>query len=255
MKKIFLALVGLIAFCNLSNAQNDTMYVMKAGIVVSKRAIADIDSIVFYTHVVVDTIPNCGIVTDADGNTYNTVLIGTQCWMRENLRVGTMIDGSVNQTNNGIIEKHCYGNNPVNCNTYGGLYQWNELMQGGAQGICPTGWHIPEPLDYDNLSYNVGDSAGGKLKTTGTIEGGNGFWYAPNTMATNSSGFSALPGGWKDEYGNFANLGYVAFFFTSQTWWGLGAYFKRLDYDYGYFYLQPIYTNNNSSLSVRCLKD
>jgi uncharacterized protein (TIGR02145 family) len=155
----------------------------------------------------------CGsaTVTDADGNVYNTVLIGDQCWMAENLRVGVMIPGSTNQTNNGIIEKHCYDDNLSNCTTYGGLYQWNELML----GLCPEGWHIPTSGEWGWLTLILYGDTGGKMKTTGTIEGGNGLWYAPNAGATNSSGFSAPPGGWKDDAGNFAYLGYHAYFYNS----------------------------------------
>ncbi len=201
----------------------------------------------------------CGTynVSDASGNVYSTVQIGDQCWMGENLRVGVMIPGSTNQTNNSIIEKHCYGDVPSNCDTYGGLYQWNELMQYsgqlGAQGICPTGWHIPTSDEWQWLGYILMDNAGGKLKTTGTIEGGNGLWYAPNTLATNSSGFSAPPGGWKDDAGNFANQGYNAFFFTSSGWWYCCAYFRQLSYNDGNVYSN--YTYYSYSMSVRCLKN
>ena len=82
-----------------------------------------------------------------DGKTYTSVQIGTQCWMKENLNVGTRINGSSNQTNNGVVEKYCFNNLESNCDVYGGLYQWNELMQyvstQGVKGICPLDWHIP----------------------------------------------------------------------------------------------------------------
>ena len=202
----------------------------------------------------------CGTytVSDASGNVYSTVQIGDQCWMGENLRVGIMIPGTTNQANNGIIEKHCYGDLLSNCNTYGGLYQWGELMQYSGQpktqGICPTGWNIPASGDFQWLGYLVGDSAGGKLKTTGTIESSNGLWYAPNTMATNSSGFSAVPGGWKDESGNFENMGYYAFFYTSQGWWDCCAYFMQLSYNDGYIF-NSSWVMRSRSLSVRCIKN
>ena len=66
---------------------------------------------------------------DIGGDYYNTVLIGDQCWLRENLNIGTRIDGILDQTNNTIMEKYCYDNLEANCKTYGGLYQWNEAMQ------------------------------------------------------------------------------------------------------------------------------
>src|SRR5665647_231898 len=100
------------------------------------------------------------------GKTYNTVQIGNQCWLKENLDVGTMIDSLANPGNNGIIEKYCYGNNPANCTTYGGLYQWNEAMQyvttAGAKGICPTGWHIPDTSEFQILGTTVNN--GNELK-------------------------------------------------------------------------------------------
>jgi len=87
-----------------------------------------------------------------DGKNYATVQIGTQCWMAQNLNVGTRIDGTATQANNGTIEKYCYSDNDANCTTYGGLYQWDEMMQytttQGVQGICPTGWHLPVDAEW-----------------------------------------------------------------------------------------------------------
>src|ERR1035437_2197706 len=101
--------------------------------------------------------PCSGIPTvDYAGKTYNTVSIGDQCWLKENLDVGTMINGIDTSKNNGIIEKYCYNNDTTNCTTYGALYQWDEAMQyvttSGAQGICPTGWHIPDSAEFTALS-------------------------------------------------------------------------------------------------------
>lgn len=102
-----------------------------------------------------------------DGQTYHTVLIGNQCWLSENLNVGIMIDGTIEQSNNGTIEKYCYNNETTNCTLYGGLYQWNEAMQyntaEGSQGICPEGWHIPTDQELKTLEgtvdtqYGLGD--------------------------------------------------------------------------------------------------
>ena len=115
---------------------------------------------------------NCGQqITDIDGNTYNTVQIGSQCWMKENLNTGTMVLGANNQANDSIIEKYCYSDNTANCTTYGGLYQWQEMMNLPAscmttdcasqiktphQGICPNGWHIPTDNEFNTLEqYTV----------------------------------------------------------------------------------------------------
>jgi uncharacterized protein (TIGR02145 family) len=131
------------------------------------------------------------------GQVYNTVQIGTQCWLKENLNIGTRINGSVNQTNNSIIEKYCYNDLESNCGIYGGLYQWDEMMQyvttAGTQGICPAGWHLPTDAEWTSLTNFLGgvDVAGGKLKETGTTH-----WNDPNTGATNESGFTAFGGGY-----------------------------------------------------------
>ncbi|MCK6649671.1 MAG: hypothetical protein L6Q66_08445, partial [Bacteroidia bacterium] len=95
------------------------------------------------------------------GKIYNTVTIGTQTWLKENLDIGTMILGAQNATNNDVIEKYCYNNLIENCEIYGGLYQWNEAMQyittQGAQGICPTGWHMPTRAEFQKLFESAGN--------------------------------------------------------------------------------------------------
>ena len=102
---------------------------------------------------------NCGqpLTDSRDGQSYNTVQIANQCWMAQNLNVGSKINGSDEQSNNGTIEKYCYNNDAANCAVYGGLYQWDELMNyltssnatpSGRQGICPDGWHIPSEAEW-----------------------------------------------------------------------------------------------------------
>ncbi|MCX6233617.1 MAG: hypothetical protein NT175_02690 [Bacteroidetes bacterium] len=212
-----------------------------------------------------------GQLTDVrDDKTYGTVQIGDQCWMAENLNVGTMINGSNNQANNGTIEKYCHNNNPANCATYGGLYQWDEAMQydttQGAQGICPNGWHIPTDDEWKVIEgtvdsqYGVGDpiwnnagwrgfDAGGNLKETGYTH-----WYSPNTGATNESGFTGLPGGIRINGGIFGNLGYFGYFWSSSQPITYGAWFRGLSGDY----FANVYRYGSSEgygFSVRCLKD
>ena len=120
--------------------------------------------------------------TDADNNSYSIVQIGTQVWMAENMNVGVRVGSSQLQTNNGIIEKYCYNDSTENCTKYGGLYQWDEMMQyvttQGSQGICPAGWHLPTDEEWTTLTTYLGneDVAGGKMKSTGTIQGGTGLW-------------------------------------------------------------------------------
>ncbi len=92
----------------------------------------------------------------------NSVCIGDRIWLKQNLNEGVMINSSEPQTNNGVVEKYCYDNDPLKCDTYGGLYQWDEAMQystrEGDQGICPIGFHVPIETEWNNLiSYLNGD--------------------------------------------------------------------------------------------------
>jgi uncharacterized protein (TIGR02145 family) len=166
-----------------------------------------------------------------DSKYVNIVRIGTQVWMGENLNVGTRIDGSQSQTDNGITEKYCYNDINLNCDIYGGMYTWHEMMNynpsdsgniGTTQGICPDGWHIPTINEWNKLVDTILGShfvAGGKLKETGTVH-----WVSPNEGATNETGFTALPGGemGRDDIYNpnpfdniFGGLGTVANFWSS----------------------------------------
>jgi uncharacterized protein (TIGR02145 family) len=201
--------------------------------------------------------PDCPTVL-YEGKTYHTVQIGTQCWSKENLDVGTMILGIQNQTNNGVIEKYCYDDDPNNCITYGGLYQWNEAMQyittEGAQGICPPGWHLPTDDEWTIIGNFLGGStiAGSKMKSTGTIEAGTGLWYAPNTGATNASGFTGLAGGSRSLAGNFNSQGNNALFWSStgsaDVSWG-----RALGYNVPSLGRAGYY--KNYGFCVRCVKD
>jgi uncharacterized protein (TIGR02145 family) len=204
---------------------------------------------------------SCGdtFIDSRDGQNYNTVLIGDQCWMAENLNVGEMINGTDLMTNNGIIEKYCYDNDPANCEIYGGLYQWNEMMEydttAGVQGICPDGWHLPTKGEWNILTDFLGGEyiAGGKMKETGTTH-----WNSPNKDATNEGGFTGLPAGIRSSYGIFINgiffdLGIYGYFWTSTEHSTLTAWCLRLFYANDLIY--PVPAGKNPGLSVRCLKD
>lgn len=206
-----------------------------------------------------------------DGKVYNTVLIGTQCWMKENLNVGTKVDANgsyIMQTDNDIIEKYCYNNDPANCTTYGGLYTWDEMMQysttPGVQGICPTGWHLPtdaewttlttyvssQPAFYCGYYYNAKALAATTLwfTSTGTCTPGN------DLAANNATGFTGLPVGCSTmnawNYLTSAGYWWSSSFFDAST-----AYYRRIFYgnaDVG----RPFDDNrlNGFTMSVRCLK-
>jgi uncharacterized protein (TIGR02145 family) len=194
---------------------------------------------------------SCGDVVNYHGQNYNTVLIGTQCWFKENLNVGTMIPGASEQTDNGTIEKYCYDNNPENCNVYGGLYQWDEMMQytivPGVQGICPANWHLPTDAEWTTLTTYLGGEgiAGGKMKETGTAH-----WSPPNTGATNSSGFTGLPGGvWGGVFGSAGSEGY----WWTSTDWSSVAWNRSIYFGGGEVYRNLL--NQVFGFSIRCLND
>lgn len=142
--------------------------------------------------------PSETVYDDRDGKMYHTVLIGSQCWLKENMNIGTRINGNMDQTDNHIYEKYCYDDDESNCDIYGGLYQWDEtiLYQLGDASICPFGWRVPEETDWIDLIDYVGDEfeSGIKLRSAGSIEEGTGLWNFPN-YSTNETGFTALPGG------------------------------------------------------------
>lgn len=201
--------------------------------------------------------------------TYNTIQIGTQCWLKENLNLGTSINSSIGQTNNSIIEKYCYDNLEANCGVYGGLYQWAEVVQylngatnttswspvptGNIQGICPAGWHVPKTAEFTVLRDYLGGeyAAGGKMKTIGTIQAGTGLWWEPNIGATNSSGFTGLPGGfWYNNFGYYPYAGYFWHATEGSPTYGNLSYLYTIN---NHLYIVGNYKIH--ALSVRCLKD
>lgn len=199
----------------------------------------------------------CGETIFYAGKTYNTVQIGNQCWLKENLDVGTMINSNgitfqphFEQTNNGVIEKYCYDNDPSNCEKYGGLYEWTEAMQysteEGAQGICPDGWHIPSRKEYITLKEFVTSKAEGLVDTSQSTDG-----YTP----TNETGFSALFGGFRRDDGFFFNLFYQNDLWTStehSTSSGVAYYMEVRSNN---IYVQDRNGRQQNGFSVRCIKD
>lgn len=196
----------------------------------------------------------CGVSkVNYEGKNYNTVLIGNQCWLKENLNVGTRINGSPDMSNNGIIEKYCYNNDTANCNIYGGLYTWNEAMQyqtiEGAKGICPTGWHIPTRADFSSLITNVDSSANAlKREDQGTGQG----------LGTNTSGFSALLGGGKVYDGSgFVHLNAYCMLFSSYKEPCSGKYCgATLELNTSQTIISAVGSGFTTwGLGVRCIKD
>lgn len=187
------------------------------------------------------------------GQTYNTVQIGQQCWLKENLNIGTRINCDSSQTNNGVIEKYCYQDYDLICEEYGGLYQWNEMMQyqttNGTKGICPEGWHIPTDIDWSNLINFLGGSeiSGGRIK-----ESGLDHWLTPNTGANNDSWFTALPGGYCSSNDVFSNINSLAAIWSSSECSPSESFYRNLRYDALAIYRDSY--DKDGAFSVRCIK-
>lgn len=196
-----------------------------------------------------------GSVSDFEGNEYKTIAIGTQVWMAENLRSEKLNNGTSiplvtdnNTWSNMTTPAYSfYSHDSVSYkNNYGALYNWFVIKTGR---ICPTGWHVPSDVEFTTLNTTlaVDSLAGGMLKFDA------GFWLAPNTYATNSTGFTALSGGYRNYNGSFNNsAGYLAAFWSS-TESGNFARYIYLSYNSGA--IGRNYTDKENGLSVRCIKD
>ncbi len=195
-------------------------------------------------------------MTDASGNVYPVVQIGNQCWTKENIRTSKYADGSVipNVTSDAAwtglsTGAWCnYGNNAGNDAIYGKLYNWYTVAD--PRNVCPTGWHVPTDAEWTTLTTFLGGEsvAGGKMKaTTG--------WQSPNTAATNESGFSGLPGGYRNltSNGDFDYVGYVCYWWSSSESSSTSAWHRHLGYNGGYAVRGD--KNKRNGFSVRCLRD
>ena len=225
----------------------------------------------------------CGTstVTDVDNNTYNTVQIGTQCWMKENLRTTKKPDGSAITkgpaahagggwgTDIGLYS--CppnAGNNGEDCAAapiYGMLYQWSAAMNGsttaGAQGICPTGWHVPTDAEFKTLIESQAITPGCESTTTAG-------WYcsgaapklaiatnwggSPLSTATNTSGFSAQPSGGRSTGSDYYNRTYDTFLWSSTQADASSAWHRHFNYS------RPSVQRNSLAkahgFSLRCIQ-
>jgi uncharacterized protein (TIGR02145 family) len=193
-------------------------------------------------------------VTDIDGNTYNTVTIGNQVWMKENLKVSKYRNGDPIPTNlsdtvwSATTTGACaINNNDAGNNTpYGKLYNFYAVSD--PRGLCPAGWHVPSDWEWSNLeNYLGGDSvAGGKLKSTSSL------WTSPNLGATNESGFSGLPGGGRYDFGNYFLVGYSGNWCSSSEYSASLAHPRILAYNFDFSYRSAF--SKQFGFSVRCLK-
>jgi|WetSurMetagenome_2_1015567.scaffolds.fasta_scaffold01085_13 uncharacterized protein (TIGR02145 family) len=204
-----------------------------------------------------------GSVTDIDGNVYKTIIINDKEWMAENLKVSKYNDGTLNYA--GTILMHIkdagnwnlatpgycwYGDDSLNYDIYGALYNWYAVSSGK---LCPSGWHVPAVSEWTSMINALGGQtqAGGSLK-----EAGNAHWITPNTGATNSSGFTALPGGVEDPYSyissgisKYANFWTSSQYYDDDRWgWNVSMGFDNVE-------CHVSWPSKQYGFSVRCVKD
>ncbi len=204
---------------------------------------------------------NYGSIMDQEGNVYKTILIGTQEWMSENLNTSIYRNGDEIQTDldnetwsntTSGAWTHYHDDASLSC-PYGKLYNWYACTD--TRQVCPVGWHVPSDNEWSTLINHLGGEAlaGGKMKTTGTIETETGLWYTPNVEVTNSVGFSGLPGGFRSSDGGYYTQGTI------------GAFWNSTDFDEFVAWSQSLNNSSASSgkpplskkygISVRCLRD
>jgi uncharacterized protein (TIGR02145 family) len=219
----------------------------------------------------------CGTstISDIDNNSYETVLIGTQCWTKQNLKVTKYNDGSnileINSTltwDNTIVTgaRTVYGDLSANLLTYGYLYNWYAATD--SRKLCPAGWHVPTDGEWTSLIQFIvptetvsatvvgtqSTTAGGKMKSEGDNTAGTGLWDSPNTGADNSSGFTALPGGYRrNGPGTFLLIGNKAFFWSATTNASIFAWSRDLNRTSGE--VERDGNSKSDGFSVRCLRD
>jgi len=206
---------------------------------------------VFVMGCVIDPNPEFGEMTDErDGQTYQTVKLGDQTWLAQNLNYET--------DNN----SWCYNDDPDNCETYGRLYDWDAAMT-----ACPDGWHLASDEEWSalikyldpraNPSADLAESeiAGGMMKATGTIEDGTGLWRRPNKDATNLSGFSAVPSGTRFASGSFNMVSQHVMFWTSTEYGTDNAWTRMLDYNQSGIFRDNTAITKDYAVAVRCIMD
>ena len=176
--------------------------------------------------ILVEGTSGTGTVTDVEGYVYQTIKIGSQWWTAENLQTTKYRSGETIE--NGRI--WAYDNDEINAVIYGRLYSWHAVSD--VRGIAPAGWHIPSDEEWQTLVEYLGGSltAGGRMKTTGTIDVGTGLWSSPNNCLPEESGFAALPAGYRVLTGSFRSLNASAGFWSTASDRSGYAWLKFLRY-------------------------
>lgn len=193
-----------------------------------------------------------GTIADIDGNLYKTITIGNQTWMAENLKVTKFNDATAitfipvatmwySATSGGYS---WYNSDSLG---YGALYNWHAA---GSDKLCPAGWHVPSDSEWGVLMTSLGgeSGAGAKLKESGTLH-----WSVPNSGATNESGFSALPGGYRANVGTYNSIKQKGYWWSSTASSSTESYYRSLGYNYNN--TDRTSASKGSGFSVRCVKD
>ncbi|MBK9636397.1 MAG: T9SS type A sorting domain-containing protein [Bacteroidetes bacterium] len=197
-------------------------------------------------------------ITDIDGNIYNTITLGTQIWTKENLKTTRFNNGDsiattslpINNDSTSIFQ-WSYNQDSLNIPVYGRLYTWYAVTDN--RNVCPTGWHVPSEAEWISLANFLGGDtiAGDKMKEIGTTH-----WLSTTGSVSNSSDFTALPGGQRGNPTGFSNL-YTLGAFWSTTAWGSSAfpraYIFSLQANSGA--LHQSISVANCGFAVRCVKD
>lgn len=247
----------------INELEHDTEYYIRAYATNSENLTGYGDQQAFRTLFLCGSI----LLDQRDMQSYPTIQMGDQCWMAKNLNVGAMVDTSGLLANNEELEKYCYDNDISNCNTFGGMYTWDEMMQFNpvekAQGTCPDRWHIPSDGEWISLEESLGmpsasrdsvgyyrgtNNEGGMLKTAEEPP-----WNEPNTGATNSTHFSALPAGMIFHNGTSNGQGGFTVFWTSTSLDFETSLYRILSAEQGGIGRYEGYRPNTTS--VRCVKD
>jgi len=206
----------------------------------------------------VDNVTIVSGLVDIDGNVYSTVVIGTQTWMAENLKVTKYRNGDniTHITTNSDWNSDTdgaygyYDDNTTLRDTYGMLYNWYAVDNSSSRYICPEGWHVPTADEYDVLSTYLGGNsvAGGKMKETGTDH-----WQSESSGTSNSSGFTARGAGYRLNNGTYGFLNQTFVFWTVSYASNSTAHYRAGSYTSGGITVSSI--NKEYGFSVRCLED
>lgn len=256
MKKKITLVILTVLLAAYAGAQQDTMYIHLTGGVIVKYAVSTIDKIIFNDNRGGNTI------TDIDGNVYTILEIGSQSWLGQNLKTTRYNDGTPipQQTVASLwvslsTPAYCwYDNHSSNKEPYGAFYNWHvtNAAGNGGKNPCPVGWHVPDDTEWTTLIDYLGGKTvtGGKLKEEGTLH-----WKPPNSGATNVTGFTALPGGFRGTAGSFVEMG------KQGSWWSSdghptftsSAYYRSMSAASAGVYRH--YLGKAFGMSIRCIKD